>query len=145
MLTVSVPLPFTDGKNLDLDVMTAFLLAVIIILCILLYRAQKKDDKFDLRDLIVDKASGRVSLSRFGQLTALLVSTWGFVTLTLHDKLTEWYYGSYMFTWAAAEGYRKWQEYNKLKSNSNSSITETVNAQTSTTIDETETKPSTRL
>ena len=140
MLTVSVPLPFTSGKNLDLDVMTAFLLTVILILCVLLYRAQKKDDNFDLRDLIVDKASGRVSLSRFGQLTALLVSTWGFVTLTLHDKLTEWYYGSYMFTWAAAEGYRKWQEYNKLKSNTNSA--ETVNTQSATTTDEAENKTS---
>ena len=142
MLTVSVPLPFTSGKNLDLDVMTAFLLTVILILCVLLYRAQKKDDNFDLRDLIVDKASGRVSLSRFGQLTALLVSTWGFVTLTLHDKLTEWYYGSYMFTWAAAEGYRKWQEYNKLKSNT--PIAETVNTQAAAaSSDEAENKSST--
>ena len=140
MLTVSVPLPFTSGKNLDLDVMTAFLLTVILILCVILYRAQKKDDNFDLRDLIVDKASGRVSLSRFGQLTALLVSTWGFITLTLHDKLTEWYYGSYMFTWAAAEGYRKWQEY-KLKSNTISA--ETVNTQAAASTDEAENKSGT--
>ena len=88
--------------------MTLVLIVVILVLTYLLYRAQTKEDKFDLRDLIVEKETGRVSLSRFGQFVALLVSTWGFVALTLHDKLTEWYYASYMMIWAAAEGFRKW-------------------------------------
>lgn len=97
-----------NDKEFSLDLMTLVLIVVIIVLIYLLYSAQKKPDKFDLRDLIVEKETGRVSLSRFGQFVALLVSTWGFVALTLHDKLTEWYYASYMMIWAAAEGFRKW-------------------------------------
>jgi hypothetical protein len=97
-----------NGKDFTLDVMTVVLIAVNVLLLVLLYKAQTKNDNFDLRDLIMEKKTGKVSLSRFGQLIALLVSTWGFVTLTLHDKLTEWYYASYMMIWAAAEGFRKW-------------------------------------
>ena len=33
---------------------------------------------------------------------AFLISAWGFIYLTLHDKLTEAYFVGFMATWAAA-------------------------------------------
>lgn len=97
-----------NGNNFSIEVMTVVLFLTIFVLIILLYRAQKYKTDFDLRDLIIDKDNGRVSLSRFGQFIALMVSTWGFITLTLNNGLTEWYYTSYMAVWAIAEGFRKW-------------------------------------
>lgn len=97
-----------NGKDFSIEVMTIVLFVTIFVLIVLLYRAQKYKDNFDLRDLIIDKDNGRISLSRFGQFIALLVSTWGFITLTLNNGLTEWYYTSYMAVWAIAEGFRKW-------------------------------------
>lgn len=104
-----------NNTNFVIDVMTLVLLFVIFLLLILLYRAQRDIENFDLKDLITEKEHGelKVSLSRFGQLTALIVSTWGFITLTSNDKLTEWYYTSYMMVWAAAEGFRKWNTQKK--------------------------------
>lgn len=96
-------------KLVQLDIMAIVSFTVVIILAIIAYKAQTNlDNKFDLRDLVLDKETGKVSLSRFGQFTALVVSTWGFVTLTVNGNLTEWYYASYMMIWAVAEGFRKW-------------------------------------
>ncbi len=67
-----------------------------------LWRLQHSREGFDLADLIIDKYSGRVSLGKFGQLIALMVSTWGFVHLTVSEKLTEFYFIGYMAAWAGA-------------------------------------------
>lgn len=97
-----------NDYGITLDLMTLVLFLTVFVLLFLLYRAQKSQDNFDIRDLVIDKETERLSLSKFGQFTALLVSTWGFVTLTLNNGLTEWYYTSYMAIWAIAEGFRKW-------------------------------------
>jgi len=62
---------------------------------------QKVRQDFTLLDLITGD-NGRVSLSKFGQCGAFFTSTWGFVYLTVGDKLTEWYFGAYMLAWAGA-------------------------------------------
>ena len=53
---------------------------------------------------LLDKGTEFPSLGRQGQYTALLVSTWGFVTLILSDKLTEFYFVGYIATWTTAQG-----------------------------------------
>ena len=65
-------------------------------------RWQKTHPEFDLADLLTGD-NGKVSLSKCGQASALMVSTWGFVVLVQQGKLTEWYFMAYMAVWA---GYR---------------------------------------
>lgn len=87
--------------------MMILLIIILSIISILLFKAQNKNDSFDLRSVITDEFN-RVSLSKLGQLFALLVSTWGFIVLVHNDKLTEWYFTSYMAIWTISEGFRKW-------------------------------------
>lgn len=78
-------------------------LLVLAILAIwLLVRWQRSHPMFDLADLLTGD-NGRVSLAKFGQAAALVVSTWGFAVLVQQGKLTEFYFIGYMTVWA---GYR---------------------------------------
>jgi hypothetical protein len=67
---------------------------------LLLVKAQSKCDNFDLRNLLLD--NGVVSLSKFAQITALMVSTWGFVYQTTHNGMTEFYFMGYMVCWSGS-------------------------------------------
>ena len=68
-----------------------------------LYRWHKEPGGFDLRDLLTDKGSNRLSLARTGQLIALGVSTWALVNETVTGRLTEWLFTSYMLAWVGAQ------------------------------------------
>lgn len=63
--------------------------------------------RFSFEDLLLGP-DDRASLSKIGQATALIVSTWGFVFLTMAGKMTEWYFGVYMAAWAGAGLMNKW-------------------------------------
>lgn len=65
-----------------------------------LWRLHRGDNPYDLAQLVSEPDGSRLSLSRLGQLVALVTSTWGFVALVQADRLTEWYYGAYMLAWA---------------------------------------------
>jgi len=52
---------------------------------------------------LLDKDSVEPSLGRQGQYVALVVSTWGFMWLVIHDKMTEFFFTSYMLAWAGAQ------------------------------------------
>lgn len=87
--------------------MTAYLapvsLAVLTALCgFVLLRWQRSHPEFDLSDLLTGD-NGRVSLSKFGQATALVVSTWGFVVLIQQGKLSETYFLGYMTVWTGSK------------------------------------------
>jgi len=85
--------------------MTYYLIALALIgLCftVLMHTWQKQHPKFDLADLVTGD-NERVSLSKLGQITALGVSTWGFIVLTEQGKLTETYFGIYMSVWTGAK------------------------------------------
>lgn len=60
----------------------------------------KKDDAFDLRHILVDSKTQRVSLFKIGQLIALLVSTWALIHETRTHGLTEWLFLAYIATWS---------------------------------------------
>lgn len=80
---------------------------VMALLALLAYVEVRKWDKdttsqFRLQDLLMKE--GRASISKVGQFAALCTSTWGFVYLTIADKLTEWYFLSFMSIWATAKG-----------------------------------------
>lgn len=78
------------------------LLAIVISVLVLLSAWQLKPDAFDLRHIIVDSKTNRASLFKVGQVTALIVSSWGFATLVQQGRITEWYFTGYMITWAGA-------------------------------------------
>ncbi len=61
---------------------------------------QRNHPNFDLSDILTGD-NGRVSLSKLGQATALVVSTWGFISLVAQGKLTEFYFVGYMVAWSA--------------------------------------------
>jgi hypothetical protein len=52
---------------------------------------------------LMDKGNAEPSLSRIGQFTALLLSSWAIVVTVMHDKLAEWGFGMYMAAWAGAQ------------------------------------------
>ena len=82
-------------------------LMVLLALLVLLHW-QRCPDQFDLRWVLVDTETQKVSLFKAGQLVALVVSTYAFVVLVQRDKLTEWFFAGYMLTWAGANLANKW-------------------------------------
>jgi hypothetical protein len=87
---------------LDSDKLPWILSIMALFTCFLFYRAQKIADSFDIRDLIVDDTTGKLSLSKLGQFVALVLSSWGLIYLIMHGTLTEIYFQGYMLTWAGA-------------------------------------------
>lgn len=66
------------------------------------------NDRFDVRWLIVDTQTRKVSLFKVGQFVALIISTWAFVVLVQRNLLTEWFFAGYMLTWTGASLANKW-------------------------------------
>lgn len=83
---------------------SAILLALATITVgVQLYRWHREPNGFDLRDLVTDQGSQRLSLARFGQIVALAVSTWALVNETVSGRLTEWLFTAYMLSWVGAQ------------------------------------------
>jgi hypothetical protein len=56
----------------------------------------------DLQYLLLDTETKKFSIFKAGQVMALIVSTWIMVRETNHDRLSEWLFTAYMFTWAGS-------------------------------------------
>lgn len=65
-----------------------------------------KNNSIDLKTILVK--DGELSLSKLGQLIALLVSTWIIVYQTRHELLTDWLFTGYMVAWSGANLASKW-------------------------------------
>lgn len=86
---------------------TAFdLPAILLVFCTMVYvmlllKWHATKGPFDLRTSLLDPPpSGAASLSRLGQLTALVVSTELLLYFASMGKLQEWMYAAYMTVWA---------------------------------------------
>lgn len=86
---------------LDIPLLQWALFVVVLTFCLICMYLQMKDDRLDLRWLIMERPH-KPSLSKIGQIVALLVSTWGFVTLVMKGQLTETYFIFYMATWSGS-------------------------------------------
>lgn len=86
----------TKMEAMPLTSLLLFLMLVGFFL-VLLY-AQFKHDGFDLRELLC--IEGKVSLEKTATAVAMVISSWGFVTLIVSNKMTEWYFVAYMVSWA---------------------------------------------
>lgn len=66
-----------------------------------LYRVSRSDENsYQLSDLITTK--GRMDLSKVGQLTCLLTTTWIVIHMELKNTSAEWALGLYMLAWVGA-------------------------------------------
>lgn len=70
-----------------------------IIILVILAKWQLHNDNFDLSHMLIGP-DGQVSLFKVGQATALVISSWAFVTMVQQDKLTEYYFYGYMAIWS---------------------------------------------
>jgi hypothetical protein len=84
------------------------------VLCgFLLYWHFDKSTKFDVRDLMIDKETDRLSLYKIGQFFALLVSTWILIHETRNGRLSEWLFAFYMAAWSGANLMNKYLDKTK--------------------------------
>lgn len=84
-----------DPSTGALVVGTAIVIGVLI-------QWHRANDNFHLQQMLVDNVTGRVSIEKVGYMTALAVGSWGFIALTLHDKMTEGYFTAYLGVFALA-------------------------------------------
>lgn len=84
------------------------MLLLVILAGIMAFKATRSTkSKFSLTEAFLDR-NGKTSFARIGQFSALAVSTWAFIFLTLEDKLTEWYFTGFMLAWVGNSLGHKW-------------------------------------
>lgn len=89
------------------------LFIAVIVFGTMMYRMSKSEStKFFYDQLFIDE-DGKASTSKLAHLTALLISSWAFVHLTLKGTLTEWYFLTYMTVWVLQRSYSKWIDLQK--------------------------------
>jgi hypothetical protein len=99
LTTITLRMLFEHPLDIPLLQWGIFVLVVGFILT--LAYVQYKDDGIDLRWLIMERPH-KPSAAKIAQLTALIVSTWGFIVLTLHGQLTEMYFIGFMASWSGS-------------------------------------------
>ena len=92
---------FGDVPGVIVAVLAAFVTGV-------LFRWHSDGTRFDLRHVLIDLATDRVSLHKFGQFVALIVSTAVLWYEMMHARLTEWLFTGYMLTWAGTALAKRW-------------------------------------
>jgi hypothetical protein len=85
--------------TLDLDSIVLTLSAMVVLLVLVKWHFSTEVD-FDLKHIVMQ--DGKISLSKFGQLVAMFISTWVVVYQTRHNQLTEWIFTGYMLAWSGA-------------------------------------------
>lgn len=84
------------------------MLLLVVLAGIMAWRATHSiKSKFSLTEAFLDH-NGKTSFARIGQFSALAVSTWAFVFLTVDGKLTDWFFTSYMLAWVGNGIGHKW-------------------------------------
>jgi hypothetical protein len=81
------------------DIVSAILFMAVFIITLVIWQRDGRTS-FDLKDIIVDSETNKVSVYKFGQLIAMCVSTWVLVNETRAGRLTEFLFTTYMVTWS---------------------------------------------
>lgn len=84
----------------SIDPSTAALVVGTVIVLAVVVSWHRSSDEFRLQQMLVDNVSGMVSIEKVGYMTALAIGSWGFIALTLHDKMTEGYFTAYLGVFA---------------------------------------------
>jgi len=77
----------------SIDPSSISLLVLVILVIAVVWYWHLSDNSFNLQQCLLDSVTGKISVEKIGYMTALSLMSWGFVTLVLHDKITEWYAG----------------------------------------------------
>jgi hypothetical protein len=85
-----------------------------VALIILWHWHNSKASDFDLRWGIVDTTTGKFSLSKFGQLVSLILSSWMLIHETRAGRLNEWMFTGYMLAWTGANIANKYIDAKKV-------------------------------
>lgn len=93
--------------DLNVDTLVLMFSTLVFVLMMFKWHSDNKIE-FDLRYAFVDDTTGKMSLSKFGQLVALATSTWVVIYETRHTRLSEWLFGAYILTWAGANSLNKY-------------------------------------
>lgn len=96
----------------DLNIETIVLLIGAAVAMIILVIWHLRNNSFDASQIITN-ADGTFSLSKFGQVVSMLVSTWVVIYQTRHGLMTEWLLTAYLLTWTGANGFTKYLESKK--------------------------------
>ena len=92
---------------MDLDTLILALASFMFVVILWLWHTDHMT-KFDLTQVLVDSKTGKTSLMKMGQFTALLVSTWVLIHETRASRLSEWLFLSYMGVWGGVNIANKW-------------------------------------
>lgn len=77
-----------------------------IFLLLTIYWHRDKTNPFDFKSALME--DDKLSLSKMGQLVALLVSTWIIIHQVRIGGLSEWLFGGYMLAWGGANAINKY-------------------------------------
>lgn len=105
---------FFNFLNVELDASIVFLtvMSFLVVLVVWSWHRDKSID-FHLQQVLVDSVTGKISIEKVGFMTALAISTWGFVALTIQGKMSEWYAGLYMSAFVLARTGSAWMSVKK--------------------------------
>lgn len=92
---------WTWFENTDPSIVVLVLMSVLVIGVVWSWH-RNAGMSFDLSQVLVDSVTGKISIEKVGFMVALAISTWGFVTLILRDKMTEWYFTAFLSVFALA-------------------------------------------
>jgi CDP-diglyceride synthetase len=79
-----------------------FMMLILGVSLLILWKWHKSDNEFDLQQLIVDNTSGKLSIEKFLLVAAFTLSSWLIVGLFNKDKMTENYFGMFLGAFVAA-------------------------------------------
>lgn len=85
------------------------IIMALSVVVVVLYRLQVQDNRVDFRDLLVPETRRpTMSLQKFCTLSCLGVTSWGYISLTVSNHLTETYFIAYMLIWCGNEALQRW-------------------------------------
>jgi hypothetical protein len=91
---------------LDIPALTAMLFGVLLLAVLIKWHVD--ETPFDIRHVLIDIETGRVSLHKFGQFLALFTSTGLLWYEAVNGRLSEWLFGGYMVAWAGVALGNSW-------------------------------------
>ena len=103
---------FFGNTTLDAPGFVATVAFIIVLAIIAIWH--EDSSSLDMRTLVIDKDTNRVSLHKFGQFIALVVSTIAFFYEMAHGRLSEWLFISYMIAWSGANIAAKWLDAKRI-------------------------------
>src|ERR1019366_1187989 len=82
----------------EIVMMIVLTIAIVIASIVFYYGSKSSETKFNFLEAFVN-AEGKTSFPRIAQAVALVISSWGFIHITVNKDMTEYYFTIYMTAW----------------------------------------------